>query len=577
MKLNSVKVKVIDNFHGVRVSDPYRWLEDMDSADTKEWVHQQNESTRSYLDNDDGRNKVKNRLTKLTNYKKYSTPKKEGNYYYFYKNEGLQDQPVYCRSKTLDGTDFEIIIDSSEYSKEGTAAITNITFNQQGTKLVYAISYNGSDWQELRIKDLNTLEDYPELLSWCKFTAIAWTKDGRGFYYNRYPAQADGTFSDASHSNQVYWHQLGTMQEEDTVIYKNKDNKELSFVPAISDDNKYLILTVHNGTEPKSDIFYRSIASDEPFRSLFHERRYDNAFLGNKGDTFYIYTNHDAPKGKVVAVDIHQPAQEHWREIISEQADTMSFVDIINDHFVVCYLNNACHMVSIYDLKGSFKRKLPLPKYISIADISGKRNDPEMFLSYTSFLQPATIHLYNMENDELKMILSKDEAEEMNSEYVTKQVYFRSKDGTEVPMFITHKKGIKKTGDHPVLLYGYGGYNISLTPSYSPSQKLWLEAGGIYAVTKYTGWRSSGKKWHLAGILDKKQNSFDDFIAAAEWLIHDNYTSPERLAIMGASNGGLLVASCVIQRPELFGAGISLVPVTDMLRFHHFTVGILDN
>lgn len=573
MKIYTPKENVVDNYHGVEVADPYRWLENTDSSDTQQWINEQNNQTKQYLESYPKKEAIKDKLTKLTNYPKFTAPKKEGEFYYFHKNDGLQNQFVFYRSKYIDGTDMEVIIDPNELSKDGTAAITNIEFNQHGTKIAYAISYNGSDWQEVKIKNLITLEDYPEVLKWCKFTGIAWTEDDQGFFYNRYPDQDDPSTHNSNYYNKVYWHKLGSTQDSDKLIYEDKENKELAFVPKVSDDNRFLILTVNNGTEPKTNIYYHEFKSKNFFTALFKERKDYYTFLGNDGDIFYLYTNNEAPKGRVIAIDVNNPEKENWKEIISEQDDAISFVKIINNQFIISFLHNAYNKLSLFDMEGNIEKQLSLPPYISILNVTGKRTDSEMFLSYTSYLHPTRIEKYNFQKGQLDFVLLNSDDMEDDDKYETNQIFYTSKDGTKIPMFLTHKKGLKLTGEHPVLLYGYGGYNISLTPSFSPSHKLWLDSGGIYAVANIRGGGEFGEEWHLDGILEKKQNVFDDFIKAAEWLIDNKYTNSKRLAIMGGSNGGLLVAACIIQRPELFGAGISLVPVTDMLRFHHFTVG----
>lgn len=572
MKVITPKHKVIENYHGFKIADPYRWLEKPDTPETRKWIEQQNTLTSTYLNTFEGKKDIKNRLIEYTNYPKYTALRKEGDYYYYHKNDGLQNQSIFYRSKNLELQEEEVILDPHVFSEDGTAAITNIAFDQDGEKLAYAVSYNGSDWQEIRIKNLNTGEDYPELLQWCKFSGISWSENGDGFYYNRYPDQDGFSFDDSSYHNKVYWHRIGTSQDQDLLIYEEPEQKELSFSPRVCDDNKYLILNVNNGTEPKTNIYYRPLNDNSTFTSLLPERDAYYSFIGNDESLFYLYTNYRAPKGRVIAIDVNNPDQNDWLEIIPEQNDVISFVKIINNHFVVGTMHNAYHQLKIYDLKGDFIKRIDLPKYITITNTSGKRSENELFISYTSFQEPVQIIKYDFSKQELKNVFIQEDVNNQE-QYETKQVFYPSKDGTKIPMFLTYKKGLKPSGNIPVLLYGYGGYNISLTPSFSPSQKLWMNSGGIYAVANIRGGGEYGEDWHLAGILEKKQNVFDDFIAAAEWLIDRGYTNNNRIAIMGGSNGGLLVGACITQRPDLFGAAICLVPVTDMLRFHHFTVG----
>lgn len=572
MHVFTKKENIVDNFHGTLVEDPYRWLEDPEATNTKEWVHAQNSRTEKYLSSYPNRNLIKKRLTELTNYPKYTVPTKEGDFYYYHKNDGLQNQSLLYRSKDLNGGNEEIVIDPHYFSKNGTAAITNLSFNKEGTKLAYGISYNGSDWQEIRIKNLLTDEDYPEILEWCKFTQISWTKDDEGFYYNRYPSQDSFSFKDSSYYNKLYWHTLETSQEEDMIIYEDNEQKELSFSPSISDDNKYLLLHVNNGTEPKTNIYYRLLDSNDSFTALFKERTDSFFFLGNEDHIFYFHTNINAPKGKIIAIDIHNPQKDSWREIIPEQQKVISFVKYINNHFVVSMMHNAYNQLHIYTENGNLENIVDLPKYITILNAVGKENDDDMYFSYTSFHSIPIVKKYSFSTHKIESIFTEIQLNDDQS-YETKQIFYESTDGVKVPMFLTFKKGIKLNGNNPVLLYGYGGYGISMTPTFSPSQKLWIESGGIYAVANIRGGGEFGEEWHLDAILDKKQNSFDDFINASEWLIKNNYTNKNKIAIMGGSNGGLLVGACMTQRPDLFGAVICLVPVTDMLRFQHFTVG----
>lgn len=573
MKTITKKVNQIDNYHGVNVADPYRWLEDSDSIETQEWTAEQNQMTQQYLAGYPGREMVKENITNLINYTKYSLPQKEAEYYYYHKNDGLQNQAIFYRSRSLDPNgEKEIVIDPNTLSEEGTAAITNITFSQDGSMMAYAISYNGSDWQDFKIKDLKTGADFPELLKWCKFSNIAWAENHSGFFYNRYPDPHSILPGDESSYNRVYWHTVDSPQETDTLIYEDTGQKEFSFSPEISDDNRYLILKVYNGTEPISSIYYRDLKGSDKFIRLIDDRKAEYSFLGNTEKTFYIFTNNDAPKGKIIAVSLDQPGNKNWQEIIPENEDTLSYPKIINNKFIIASMHNASDQLKIYDANGNLEKALALPKFITITGLSGKKNSAEMFVSYTSYLYPSKIIRYCFDGDHLETVLDTD-LDLQSEQFETKQVFYASKDGTEIPMFITHKKGLELTADNPVLLYGYGGYNISLTPSFSPAQMMWLKEGGIYAVPSLRGGGEFGEEWHLQGILEKKQNVFDDFIAAAEWLIVKKYTNPKKLAIMGGSNGGLLVGACITQRPDLFGAALCLVPVTDMLRFHRFTVG----
>lgn len=574
MHFFSKQEPIVEKFHGVNVADPYRWLEEAETVETKEWIEAQNLRTRKFFDRYSDRKKLKDRLETLMNHPKHSIPQKHGDYYYFHKNDGLQNQPVFYRSKSFnflnDLGEVEVVIDPNKLDNNGTTAITNISFNQSGSMLTYGISYNGSDWQEFKIKNLKTLEDLPDILKWCKFSNIAWSEDGSGFFYNRFPRQ--NFFDEENFYNSVYWHTVGTQQSEDMLIYEDRNNRELLFLPELSNDNKYLILRVYKGTEPKSKIFYRNVNSEGDFIRLINDGEDDYSFIGNDDETFYIYTNNSAPKGRLIAVDLKHPDRENWQTVIPETSNTIAMIKLKQDYFVVTYLQNAYHNLKLFDKKGNLKKEPSLPPYITITDIQGENVENELFIQYTSYLHPPKTVQYMPSDDHMEEYLEPD-TPVLSNQFETKQVFYRSKNGTEIPMFITYKKGLKLDGNNPTLLFGYGGYNISLTPTFSPSQILWMENGGVYVVANLRGGGEFGEDWHLAGILEKKQNVFDDFIAAAEWLISNNYTNSQKLAIMGRSNGGLLVGACITQRPELFGAALCLVPVTDMLRFHLFTVG----
>lgn len=563
---------IVENYHGTDVADPFRWLEKPETLEVKNWIDEQNEATKDYLATYPKREKVKEKLTKSWNYPKYSVPQKEGDYYYIHKNNGLQNQAIFYRTKDISSDEFEVIIDPNTLNEEGTAAITNIAFTKDGNRLAYGVSLNGSDWQEIRIRNLQTGKDEADVIKWCKFSSIAWNEEGSGFYYNRFPEPGTVDSEDESNYNRVYWHTVGTVQEEDILAYEDTEDKELSFNPILSDDYRYLILSVWKGTENKSRIYYRDEQADEGFVHLLADDDGEYSFIGNEGKLFYFTTSHDAPKEKIIAVHLDKPGKEHWIDIISEQQDVLTFAKIINGQFVVCYLHNAHYKLRIYDLDGRFQKEVSLPNYISLSGVTGKKTASTMFIGYTSYLVPTTIARYDFEKDELNTVFNTSELF-VATGFETTQVFYPSKDGTRIPMFLTHRKGLKLTGDNPVLLYGYGGFNVNLTPDFSPSQRMWIEAGGVYAVANLRGGGEFGEEWYKAGTLGQKQNVFDDFIAAAEWLIEQNYTNSKKLAIMGGSNGGLLVATCITQRPDLYGAALCLVPVTDMLRYHKFTVG----
>lgn len=563
---------VVEDYHGTLVEDAYRWLENSNDEEVKEWVNKQNEETETFLGNVEVRSTIKEKLTSLWNYEKYTVPQKEGDYYYFHKNDGLQNQAVFYRTKDLSFTNIEVVIDPNTLNENGTAAITNLSFTKDGKRLAYGISVDGSDWQEIRIRNLEAGADEAEVIQWCKFSSIAWNEDGTGFYYNRFRDPSTVKPEEESYYNRVYWHTVGTPQVEDLLVYEDLKNKEFAFNPSFSDDYRYLILTAWKGTENKNRVYYRDEEKKDDFVYLLTDDDGQYAFIGNDGTLFYFTTNFNAPKEKIIAIDIENPEKVHWIDVVAEQDDVISFAKLINHQFVVGFLHNAYDQLKIYELDGTFHREVKLPKYISLTGLTGKKSATEMFIGYTSYLAPTKIMKYDFASNELEVVL--ENANLFPTEqFETTQIFYTSKDGTKIPMFLTHKKGLALNGSNPVLLYGYGGFNVSLTPSFSPTQRMWIEAGGVYAVANLRGGGEFGEEWYKAGTLERKQNVFDDFIAAAEWLIDQNYTSSEKLSIMGGSNGGLLVAACMTQRPDLYGAVICQVPVIDMLRYHKFTVG----
>lgn len=561
----------VENYHGTPVADPYRWLEAADSSEVRQWAEAQNTVTRAYLDAIPARERIKARYTELMNFPKYSVPRKRRERYFFTKNSGLQNQAVIYMQHALD-SEATVVLDPNTLSADGTVALTNQSFNEDGTLLAYGTSSSGSDWQEIRIRRIDEGTDYSEVIRWCKFSSIAWRKDNQGFYYNRLPEPGTVPEEDQSNYSQVYWHELGTPQSADQLIYERRDFKELSFSPFITDDDQYLVLDVWLGTNPQNRVYYREVASEGPFIHLLDEADASYQFVGNTGPVFYFQTTLNSPRGRIIAIDTRQPEREHWQELIPEQDDVIASAFMVNHQFVITYLHDAHHRINIYNTDGSFEREIALPTLGAIIDVAGKPEDTELFLSFTSFLYPLTIYRYDFTQHTLSLLYDPELKFDV-SKYETKQVFYTSKDGTRVPMFLTHQKGLVLDSNNPVLLYGYGGFNISVTPSFSTTNLTWIDSGGIFAVANLRGGNEYGEEWHQAAVLEKKQNVFDDFIAAGEWLIANKYTSTARLAILGGSNGGLLVGACLVQRPDLYGAVICRVPVIDMLRYHRFTVG----
>ncbi|MBN1804058.1 MAG: S9 family peptidase [Sedimentisphaerales bacterium] len=562
---------VVDDYHGTKVPDPYRWLEDPDSAQTQNWVAEQNKLTSQFVSSVPAGKKIKVRLKNLMNYPRYSSPYKRAGRYFFWKNDGLQNQSVLYSQQALDDRP-DVVINPNLLSKDGTVAVSTTAVSENGDLLAYGLSRSGSDRQEIKIRSIDSGKDYEEILEWCRFTSIAWKHDNTGFFYNRFPDPCTVPVEDQTNYNRVYWHKLATPQSQDKLIYERPDNKELGFAPIITEDGKFLILHVYHGTSPKNRIYYRPVESTESFIRLLDQADAGYDFIGNVGSIFYFKTDLDTPRGRIIAVDTANPSRRNWHTILPQTEDVIDYVALINNRFVVAYMHDVHHQLKIYGLDGDFVREIPLPALGRVDGLSGKQDDTEMFFSFTSFLFPATNYRYDFLTDQL-LVFQKPKIDFDSSDYRTKQVFYHSKDGTRVPMFITHRKDIKLDGSNPTLLYGYGGFNINIKPSFSASVISWLEMGGVYCVANLRGGSEYGETWHQAGMLDKKQNVFDDFISAAEWLTANKYTTSKKLAIRGGSNGGLLVAACMLQRPELFGAVVCQVPVADMLRYHKFTVG----
>ncbi len=561
----------VENYHGTQVADPYRWLEDATSAETQAWSEAQSAVTRAYLDALPAREHIKTRFTELYNYPKYTVPSKHGDRYYFSKNTGLQNQFLLYKQATLD-SDATLVLDPNTLSNDGTVALVNRAFSEDGKLLAFGTSISGSDWQEVRILRVDESTTFNEVIEHTKFSSLAWRHDNQGFYYSRFPNAGTVAEEDETNFNKVYFHTVGTLQSEDQLVFERSDAKELAFDPTVTDDGKYLVLNVWHGTDQENRIYYQQLDSTAPFVRLLDKADADYTFIGNDGPLFYFKTSLDAPRGRVIAIDIRQPQRAQWQELIPQQDDVVDFVLLAHQQFVVVYMHDAHHRIQRYDLQGQLLGEIALPTLGAIVEISGEAKESELFFSFTSFLFSTSIYRYDFLTEQVTLLHGSEINFDPNG-YETEQVFYTSKDGTRVPMFLTHKKGLVKNGNNPTLLYGYGGFNISLTPAFSLVALLWVEHGGIYAVANLRGGGEYGEEWHKAGVLAKKQNVFDDFIAAGEWLIANKYTSTARLAINGGSNGGLLTATCLVQRPDMWGAVICEVPVIDMLRYHRFTIG----
>lgn len=568
----------VDDYHGTLIPDPYRWLEDSNSAATKEWITKQNQVTQHYLDDVQEKDRIQKRLEQLWDFPRAYAPHKVNGMYFQLRNSGLQNQNVLYMMDSLDG-DRSVLLDPNKLSEDGTIALTDWKINEDANLLAYATSTSGSDWQIWKVRDIHTRADIPDQIEWTKFSSVAWTPDGSGFYYCGYDEPKDTETYEALNQHQkVMYHRLGTSQSEDTLIYQRTDKPEWGFEPIISDDGEYLILEVSKGTDRRNRLFFRERESDGPFTELISELEATYRYIGNDGSRFYLRTNTGAPLGKLISIDIHNPGRENWETIIPEGNDAIESIKLVFDQFIIIYLHDAYHRVMRFALDGEYLGEIDLPIIGSILSLDlehfifGKRYDNELFFVFHSFTFPPTVFRYAFDSDETYQVENTNLPIDFNK-FVINQVFVASKDGTQVPVFMISDKSIEKNVDNPALLYGYGGFNISLTPSFLVSRLLWLEMGGLFAVANLRGGGEYGEAWHQAGSILNKQNVFDDMISCSEYLIEEGYTSPAKLAIEGRSNGGLLVGACITQRPELYGAALPAVGVMDMLRFNKFTIG----
>jgi len=563
----------VDDFHGVKVADPYRWMEDTESAEMRQWIEDQNKITFDYLGKIPQREAIKNRLTEIWNYERYSAPSKIADGFYIYsKNDGLQNQSVLYRASSIDDPG-KVFFDPNKLRADGTAALSGSSFTDDGKLWAYGVSQAGSDRTEWKIMNTATGEHLTDTLSPNRQGVNAWMKDNSGFFYTGYPAVEKGQELKAQTFYQkVYFHKLGTPQSEDYVVYERPDNKEYFSSVEISEDGNWLIIYVGKGTERMNMIYFKNLTTQRAeIMPLIENLENDWSFIGNDGSTFYFETDKGASRGKVVKVDV-LAKDKVWSDVIPESADTLGNVSFINNQFVLNYLHDASTLIKIYKTNGKFVRNVKLPGIGSAGGFGGKRSYTEAFYSYSSYNAPPTIYRYDMKTGK-STLFRQAKVKFDPSAYEVKQVFYNSKDGTRVPMFLTYKKGIKLDGTNPTLLFGYGGFNIPQTPTFSVGRVAWLEMGGVYAVACIRGGSEYGKDWWKGGSRLNKQNTFDDFAWAGKWLIENKYTSTPKLAIQGGSNGGLLVGAVLNQNPELFGAALPAVGVMDMLRFDKFTIG----
>lgn len=567
----------IDNFFGTPVPDPYRWMEDPSSPEVRSFIDSQNAITSNFLDTP-LRAEIKQRLTELYQYPhvpSWRPASRNGDYYFYSFNLG-EDQAVVIRRHGIDGTE-EVVLDPNTLSGDGSSILMGQFPSNDGRLLAYGISRGGSDWQEYFIRDLETGQDLADHLRWCKFTFVVWKSDSSGFYYNRFPAAESGQEMLAGNFNcGVYFHKLGTPQDEDVLLYSNPDVPGELFWPQGADDGKYLLLNMHRSAAGENGYAYWRIDSDEPFVRLLQEYDTNYEFVGNLDTTFFFVTKADALRKRLIAINIEQPSHENWREIIPEAEDALDTVRIAGGQFIAFYMHNAYSLARAFALDGTFLHDIPLPAMGSVSTffLNTNAGDTDFLFTFTSFLFPMTVYHYDTASKSLAIFKASQTPLDA-SVFETRQVFFPSSDGAQVSMFITHKRGLELDGSNPTLIYAYGGFDVSVTPEFGIENYLWMESGGVYVLANLRGGSEYGEAWHKSGMRENKQHVFDDMINAAEWLIENGYTSKPKLAIYGASNGGLLVATCATQRPDLFGAGLCGVPVTDMLRYHKFTSGRL--
>jgi len=563
----------VETIHGIQIPDPYRWLENFPSKKTQDWVNSQNTVFFNYIARIPLREAIRQRVTDLCSHAKYGIPFRCGNRYFFSYNNGMQDQNTLCYAESLADKP-SVFLDPNSSSRDGTVALTGVSASRDGAYLAYGVSTAGSDWQEWKIRSVTSGHDLEDHLKWIKFGSIVWSRDSEGFFYNCFEEPAkEREYKSLNCCEKLYYHRLGTAQSEDELVFKRPHPEEWGFSSNITSDGHYLIISVKVGGECTSEIFYKDLhLSNSKVIKIISEPNRDFAYIGSDSSILFFKTNLDAPNLRVIAVDILRPQRQYWKEIVSENKDVLQGVLLCNHKLVMVYLHRVQSQVKILDMTGTVLQELQLPGIGTVTGLSGCENPPEVFYGFSGFLTPERIYKYDPETGH-SFLLWKPQIDFNANAYKTEQVFYRSNDGTQIPMSICYKKGLKRDGNNPTYLYGYGGFSHSLTPAFSVANLVWIEMGGVYAQANLRGGGEYGEFWHKAGMKSNKQNVFDDFIAAAEWLMKKKYTNPSKLAIGGRSNGGLLVGACITQRPDLFAACLLLVGVLDMLRFHKFTIG----
>ena len=562
---------LVENYGTTPIPDPYRWLEDPDAPETRTWIEAQNRLTRSWIDAVPERAAIETRLTQLWNYERYGVPFKKGGRYFFTKNDGLQNQAVLFTADALDGH-ARVLLDPNTLRSDGTVAVTDLRPSRDGRILAYQLSEGGSDWTTIRLRDVATGRDLDDVIEWVKFSGVAWTPDSKGFYYSTYP-EHDTTGRVALANHRLLYHELGTPQAKDVVVYARPDQPEWGFGGWVSDDGQMLVVTQTEGTEQKNRVFVADLrAQPLVFRPVFDRFDAEYDVLGKKGDRLWFRTDAGAANGRIVAVDVGRTPVNEYTVIVPEAHETVESAAMAGDRIVVTYLKDAANVLRVFQPNGAAWDEVRLPPLGSVSLFHGEMDDDEAFLAFTSFTTPTEIWRYEVSTRRSRVWRAPKVAFDPR-DYVTEQVFFASKDGTKVPMFVTRRADVVLSPSTPVFLYGYGGFNVAIKPGFSPANLVWMERGGAYLSVNLRGGSEYGREWHESGTKERKQNVFDDFVSAAEYLIAKGWTSPAKLAIHGRSNGGLLVGACMTQRPELFGAALPGVGVLDMLRYHKFTIG----
>lgn len=564
------KVEHTDDYFGTTVADPYRWME-THTGEVDEWIEEQNEVTFGYLNSIDFRDKIKDRLTEIWNYPKYGAPFEEGDKYYFFKNDGLQNQSVLYVQNSLEGEP-TLFFDPNKLSDDGTVALTALDFSKDAKYLAYGTSSGGSDWNTFQVMEVATGKTLNDKLEWVKFSGPSWYKDG--FFYSRYDAPTEGNkLADKNEFHKVYYHKVGTPQSQDQLVYEDKQHALRNFYGQTTDDERFLILNASEGASGANALYYKDLSKlNSTIQPIVENFENQYSVIDNMGDQLLVMTNKDAPRYKLVLINPEKPQEQNWKTIVPQSENVIESVSSVGGKLIVSYMKDASSQVVVFDQSGKQLNSVTLPGIGTVSGFDGDKDAKEVFFTFTSFTAPPTIYRYDVPNNKVSLFRETDVNVDTDA-FETKQVFYTSKDGTKVPMFITHKKGLKLDGTNPTYLYAYGGFNISMTPGFSISNMLWLENGGVYAMPNLRGGGEYGEEWHKAGMTPNKQNVFDDFIAAAEYLIQEGYTSSEKLAVSGGSNGGLLVGAFMTQRPELAKVAIPAVGVMDMLRFHKFTIG----